>query len=301
MFKRKKQNTTKRLTTQNNSAAPVFSYYANRTTEPRERQSPRSQKTTQVSAARTPWLTLLPSFIALGGILISIFYATSLSLSPKIQIDGTNKQQLLRSTGFYQQEAGRLMSSSLFNRSKLTIDTAKLASQLQEKYPELGHVSVIIPLLGRRPIIEVQPATAQLQLTTLSGSFIIDQQGRALIASKDVTSSLRDSLPNVIDESGLSVEVGKSVLPVANTTFMADLGFQLKAKQLHIQNLTLPALANELRLKLTDKPYFVKFDMQSDVRQQVGAFIATKEKLEAEGITPAEYIDVRLADKVFYR
>lgn len=297
MFKKKKQTPKNRNTT---SAAPptaVFSYYANRS----ERSGERHPAANHQKPAKPSRIVFLPSIVAGLVVLACLVYATSLSANPKIQISSANGQELLRDSGFYQQAGSSLLKSSVLNLSKLTIDTTQLARQLEASNPELGRVTVIIPLMGRRPIIEVQPSRAALILNSSSSSFIVDEQGTALVRSQDATSSLRERLPKVMDESDLELKPGQKVLPVSSVIFISDLHAQLLAKNIESQSITLPPIPNELRLRLKDKSYYVKFDMLSDVRQQLGAFLAARDKLENDKITPVEYFDVRVNEKVFYK
>lgn len=298
MFKKKKPVENSRITVQAPPPTAVFSYYANRAERTGER---RPLTAVQKTSGATSRLVYLPSIIALVVIIGCLVYATSLSMSPKIQINSSDGQQLLRDNAFYQEAGANLLKSSFLNRSKVTIDTAKLANQLETTYPELGEVAIVIPLMGRRPIIESSPAVPSLNLASTSGSFILDEQGRALVNTDDAISSLRDGLPNVIDESSLVFAIGNNVLPTASVNFISDLSRLLVSKQIEAQTITLPASPNELHLRAKGQTYYVKFDMQSDVRQQVGSFIAAKEKLETDKQSPSEYIDVRISEKVFYK
>jgi hypothetical protein len=295
MFRKKKQTTPKRNTSPP-PAAVVFSYYASRSPGDAVRQPG------QPRPNREPkhWWAALPTLIALVIICGSLSYATSLTPQPRVQINAANKA-LLRDSSFYQAAAGKILGKSLFNRSKLTINTDQVAKQIEASYPELGNVSVILPLLGRRPIIEIQPVEAAMRFTAQNGTFIVDNQGRVLIGQENVASSLKDELPNVIDKTNLDVSVGKSILPLATVGFIQDLTAQLKAKNLSIQSITLPAIANELHLKVSNDSYYVKFDIQGEGRQQIGAYLAAREKLLTTKDLPSEYMDVRIPERVFYK
>lgn len=299
MFKKKKQQSNNRGS-QARKPATVFSYYSTR-------QSSNVQSSSQTRQPRNDQqtkqgiVTILPSLLAMFVIVACVLYATSLDSQPRIQINSSTNKQLLRDSNFYQKAGGKIIQSSIFNRSKLTIDTNGVAAELEGEYPELGKVSVIIPLVSRRPIIEVQPAQAMIRLTGSSGSFIVDEQGRVLVKGADATSRVRDSLPNVIDESGLKLELGKQVLPITVVDFINQLASQLNAKHITSQSLTLPAIANELHLRVEGTTYYVKFDLQGDPRQQAGAYLAAKEKFETDKTTPSEYLDVRVPEKVFYK
>lgn len=128
-----------------------------------------------------------------------------------------------------------------------------------------------------------------------------DENGRAIADAHDVESSIKDDLPVVQDESGLPIKRGQTALPKETVSFIETVAGQLEAKRIAVQTIVLPPIANELHIRLSGQPYFVKFDVRGEGRLQAGSLIAVKEKLEADKRTPKEYIDVRVPDKAFYK
>lgn len=59
------------------------------------------------------------------------------------------------------------------------------------------------------------------------------------------------------------------------------------------------AAPQELALHLEGESYYVKFKLDNTAREQVGAFWAVLDRLQAEGKKPATYVDVRLSERVF--
>lgn len=68
-------------------------------------------------------------------------------------------------------------------------------------------------------------------------------------------------------------------------------------KKNQITQATLPPIPNELDFRLKDIAYIVKTDMTEDARMQIGAFNAARDG----GVEPSEYMDVRVAEKVFFK
>jgi hypothetical protein len=83
--------------------------------------------------------------------------------------------------------------------------------------------------------------------------------------------------------------------------FITGVLAQLQAKQLAITAVTLPPIAHELHVRIQGQPYYVKFNIQSDARIAAGTFLATKSYLEQGRITPAEYVDVRVEERAYYK
>jgi hypothetical protein len=118
--------------------------------------------------------------------------------------------------------------------------------------------------------------------------------------ANDLSSSIRQTLPVVNDQSGIAVEVGKTVLPAEDIAFMTTVIAQLKAKQINAETITLPATAHEVDIKPAGQAYTVKFNVDTDAREAAGAYLATKQKLEQTNVKPAQYIDVRVPGRAYY-
>ncbi len=298
---RKKQTAPSVRNVQRSPSANVFSYYSARS--PAESANRRAEPAAvRLRRSRLGWLKYAPSLIAGAALIVCLVSISTLDVTPKIQaVSSQNARTIARSTAAYEDQAGDIFARSIFNRSKLLIDTDKVARELKAAFPELGEVSVILPLISRRPIIEVQPAKAALILAGSGGAYIVDQEGRAVIKANDVESSIRDQLPVVQDQSDIPITRGKGVLSKEAVSFIWQFTGQLAQKQIPLQSLTLPATANELHARIEGKPYYIKLDIQGEGRLQAGTFIAVKERLEGDGLVPGEYLDVRVPEKAFYK
>ena len=64
----------------------------------------------------------------------------------------------------------------------------------------------------------------------------------------------------------------------------------------------MPAAENELDMYLTGQSYYVKFNLaDSSPLQEVGTFLAVRQNLQQQGITPSQYIDVRVDGRAYYK
>jgi len=248
-------------------------------------------------------MSYLPSLVAGIALLLCMIYVSTLSDNPKLQVVGNPPQAQGLFTGVkgYEADVRAVFSESLSNRSKLLINTDQLAKKLQERFPELGDIAIVLPLVGRRPVVQIRPAEPALVLGTLQGALVIDEHGRTIADAGDVESSILDKLPTLQDESSLSLERGSYALPKETVSFVMTVAAQLQEKKLEIQSIVLPAVANEMHIRLRNRPYYIKFNLRGDGRIQAGTLIATKGRLEADHITPRHYIDVRVPGKVFYK
>lgn len=302
---RKKQQPLPRQKVDHASEQPsrsVFSYYSARTRS--EEPTGRGVKgvyRSQSNALRWQRLRLAPSVIAGLALVISFCYVITLDTKPRIIISSASAHSLLRDPAVYNQFAGNLLQASLFNRSKLTINSLELSSKMQDQFPEIESALVALPLIGRRPIITIKPASPALIITSQSSTYVLDSRGRAILSTSDTNQNFIAGLPVIADESGLFLEPGKSALPETTVKYIQVVLAQLKAQQLEVGSLSLPALANELHVRIVGQPYYVKFNTAIDPQLSAGMFLALKSRLDTERQVAGEYIDVRIEERAYYR
>lgn len=247
------------------------------------------------------WLQRFGMIILITVILVCVVSALSLSPNAKIEpLKATDSNSFLRDQAAYQRAADKLLASSLWNRNKITIDTDKFSAQMVKQFPELSSVSVTLPLLAHRPVVYVQPAQPALILATDSGSYVIDERGRALLPANG--SPTQTKLPQVVDQSGLKIKLNQQVLSSDDVRFIQTVVRQLAAKQFTVSSLVLPANSSELNARLAGKSYFVKFNLRDDnPRQQAGTFLATIANLQRKNTLPSQYVDVRVSGRAYYQ
>jgi hypothetical protein len=228
-----------------------------------------------------------------------------LTRNPEIVVHelSNGQQLLLRSQEAYQDAARDILAGSLANTNKLTINTGQIAKELRHKFPELAHVSVVLPVIGNQPTIHIQTAQPALVLASsrAGGVYLVDSSGRAIMEAAKVAAPVKEKLPAVQDQSGLPISVGSSALPSSNIDFITEVTGQLSAKGIKVSSMVLPPGGSELDIWIEGAPYFVKFNLRGDARVGAGAFLAVKQHLEREGKTPSSYIDVRVENKAYYR
>lgn len=243
----------------------------------------------------------LPVVLTVAVIVGSLAYLSTLTASPKITPYVNATPNLLQEDGVYLSAATEILNSSPLNRSKLTIDTDRVALRLKQQFPELSEVTVIMPLAGRRPIIEIQPADPVLTIAAESGVYVLDSDGRAVMNARKTPAALIDGLPLLRDETGAPVELGKLALTRDMVSYVRNIDEQLKNAEIDVESMTLPAIPHELHLRVKGERYYVKFHTLGDARLQSGAYLAVRDDLLKNNHAPTEYIDVRLEDKVYYR
>lgn len=215
--------------------------------------------------------------------------------------DTKGRQLLLRDQQIYQEAARKALRGSWANTNKVTADTAKITQDIKKQFPELEKVSVTLPIVGRQPVVYLQPAEPALLLKSANSIFVLSESGRAVLDVRQVRQAEKLGLPLVQDQSGLPITLGSAALPGDDVTFITEVAGQLKAKKIKITEIVLPRGTSELNIRIEGAPYFVKFNLRGDARAEAGAFLAVKQHLERENTTPSVYIDVRVENKAYYR
>ncbi len=283
------------------SKSAVFSYYA-RGASPSSQNTGRNESSS-MNRAKGYRLKFghTPSYIALGAILLALVNASLLDSNPKIVLVQTSGT-VHRDPKTYQAGIEEIWKKSPFNRTKLTVSTDKIEQEISDQFAELSSIQIELPLLGKRPYIRITSAQPAIELVSVNGSFYVDNAGLVLARTSDLSKNQLDSLAVVRDESGLSAEPGKIIMSAAQVEFLQKLYAQLRAESVVVSSIILPkTAANQADLRVDGQSYYVKFSLDSDPRQAVGTYLAAKKKLEAESIKPAEYMDVRISEKAFYK
>lgn len=297
---RKKSSPRKRPVDRTADSNPAFSYYAHRS--PNETPAGRQKVATKRASPRRPLWHNIGSILIIGALVVCIVYSLGLSTNAKVIVPMSSPSSVfLRSPAVYEDAVHKLLASSFLNSNKITIDSGAVARSMEQQFPELGQVSLTLPLIGHRPLVYIEPIPPALTLIGKNGIFVVDQRGRTVIEADKVAKLTALQLPIVTDQSGLAVKVGQGVLSQSDVAFVQTVVGQLKAQKISLQSLVLPPQAAELDLRVSGQPYLVKLNLQSDARQQVGAFLAVKKQLEGSGQIPGQYIDVRVDGRAYYQ
>ena len=283
----------------------AFSYYAQRSDD---RQNAGRTPGRNLSVTRSAvWQNIAERgglFLLLLAIVAGTINSLSLSTTPRIVPLGSGSTVFLHDQAAYATTAQTILSGSIWNRNKITINTKAVAGQLKARFPELADVSITLPLIAHHPVVYIQPSPPVLILQTNKGGYVIGQNGTALLPTTQLPSSSTLDLPVVNDQTGVTVQTGKRALPSGDVAFIQMVTGQLKAAGMGLGELTLPPASSELDVRLKDKPYFIKFNTHAslaDARQQAGTLIAVSHKLESQHVTPGEYIDVRVTGRAYYK
>ena len=313
MFKKKQPRTPARnrpTVTSERQRASVFSYHASRSVSgsdsgggsrrPENKSQPTAMSERLKPVGRLRRATRMLLFMAvIAAVLLNVVVSTT----PKLLVANTaaRGQLFLQDEDIYMAAAASILQDSYMRRTKLTFNARAVANELSQQFPELGGVVVSVPFIGQQPVFYIEPAAPALLLASGAKVYVLDISGKALAELAHVPSVAKMNLPTITDQSGLPVTLGKIALPSTNISFVIEVIGQLKAKQLSVRSLALPAGTSELQVQVSGMPYIIKFNLHGDARAEVGAYLAVRQQLAKENKVPASYIDVRVENRAYYR
>lgn len=241
------------------------------------------------------WLHSLPSILGVVLILGSCVY--TLTLSKKVRLHFSEDPKLRAKSEYISRTQADLGGWRSF--SKLTFSADDYKKALQSEFPEAADITITVPLVGRDVEAFIQLDSFGMLLVNNGDNFIVSQRGRVLL--KNPPSSIIKELPMVKDEAGLSPEPGVSILTRQEAAFIIDMYNLMKAAGVKPTEITLPPIPNEVHVKAEGIGYYIKYVLDRPANEEVGTYLALRDRLKKEGKVPAEYVDVRVDEKAYFK
>jgi cell division septal protein FtsQ len=279
----------RRFSSSRPSRTPITNYYGGNKTSDR---SPFEKKVKKGRGRKLAFGAL--DILIISAVLAGLIYSLIVKPAPRLEVNDLS----YHGQSTYQTALVRELKS-IKNRNKMTLDERGIEASLKKQFPEIADVSVRLPLLGQTPTVKLAVAAPTFFLTSQGKVYILDSLGVAVSESKDLPKV--KSLPTIDDQSGFEVNKGTQALSGSAVSFINSILAQSKRSKVPIKSLTLPPAAQELHVRTDDKSYFVKFYLGGDARQQIGQFLSARQQFSRSKIEPAQYLDVRVAGKIFYK
>lgn len=232
--------------------------------------------------------------ILLAILLITLVYSLLLRPNPQIKVDYSP----YHSATDYRSEIAPLFKG-FKNSNKLTFDETSVVNAIQRKFPEVHSARIELPFFSEQPVVWLNISAPAFKLVNDQGSLLVDDQGTAVARSVEFP-NIKNQIA-VQDQTGFKVAAGQQVLSSDGVSLINIVIAQSKQAHVPIASLILPPRAQELDLKTSDQPYFVKFYLGGDGLTQMGQFLAARHQFAKTGKTPGQYLDVRVQGKIFYK
>lgn len=252
------------------------------------------KRKTPLKRSRRGVLASLRNGLIIILLLTGLIYSQIVKAEPKLEVSDTS----YHSVEEYNSAASSDLKA-LRNKSKLTLDKRGIANSLKRQFPEIAAVRIDLSLFSQRPTIKLDIAAPTFNLSSGGTLYVIGANGVVAATSASLSSAAK--LPSLIDQSGFTAVPGKQVLGSQAIGFINSLLAQCQQAGVKVSSLTLPPSPSELDLRAEASSYFVKFDLNGDVLIQTGQYLAAKHKFDTEGSPPSQYLDVRVAGKIYYR
>lgn len=195
-------------------------------------------------------------------------------------------------------------AAGLFRRDNLLVASARaMEEQLADKDKIIKSVE-IVKVFPNKLVVKLQERKSMLVYCAGGNCFVIDENGNAYAPADFETGKLGErNLIILTDDGGKAVDPENFFMDLSFIQFVADVKEQLELEDIQFKkDFATPILVSgDLRVETQDgwKIYFNK-----QLGAQAGAEMlraVLKNNITEDQIRDLEYIDVRLADKVFYK
>jgi biopolymer transport protein ExbD len=227
-------------------------------------------------------------------LLFLLIYSVLVGSMPNIDVNNT----AYHSKEEYKAATAKLLGN-VGNRTKITFNDHFVADNLQKQFPEIRDISIELPLVGQTPIVRLDISPPSFFLSSNGTVYVVDTEGTAI--AKSLSLPQIRNLPMINDQSEFNVDIGKRVLSSSQAQFVKVLLEQLRHANVPVKALILPVAAQEMDLQTKDHPYYTKLFLGGDPLVETGQFLAARHQFDAKDQQPAEYLDVRVAGKIFYK
>lgn len=208
------------------------------------------------------------------------------------------------STSAYIESAKLFRGTKITNQFSPTLDGQALAQFLMARHKEIASVAVRQAFLRSSPSLAITLRQPVLLWQTKKDdkAFYVDGSGTSFATNAYANDK---QLVRVNDESGVPAELGAAVVSSRQIRFLGLLVGQVEQSsggKLKVARIVFPpSSTKQIDVFLTGKPYFVKVYMERPAKAQAEEMVKSITYLTKKGVEPAEYLDVRVAEKTFYK
>lgn len=191
-------------------------------------------------------------------------------------------------------EARKLTQTNWRWGNQLTFDAASYVDRLKEEDPALKDVAV------KRKGLHELVVTATLKQPSLGWNtgnqvYVLDRDGTVIGTVTGTT-----AFPVVVDGSNVPVQSGQRVVSAHFVEFVQQMVPALAAAGIGVTRLDIKDTTLDLSAQ-TNKGYKLLFDTARGADEEVADLAAVQRLLVTQKKTPAEYIDLRIAGKAYYK
>jgi hypothetical protein len=262
---------------------------------PTDRKIKREESGIVKKPVKTNWFKLVKKYaiyLMLILVLVYIVFISSIFKISRVDVQGPNSilsQDL-------ETETNKYIKSLLTGNNWIFLNPSDLKKQLQKTFT--GQESIIVnKKFPNKLEVKTDEQKSAIIWKTGSRRYIISINGRTMDEAKDQNSS---ALPTVVDGSNIPVNNGDKVASRDFVDFVVKLDGYFKANKIAIEQYSIAETTSELNVK-TAGGYTIKFNTSDPTDSQIRALGAALELLKSQNKKPAEYLDLRVTGRAFYK
>ena len=148
-------------------------------------------------------------------------------------------------------------------------------------------------------IINVQEISPSLYWSSENKIYWLNQDGIVIAANKPISNQI--GLCLVVDKANVPVGLGSRIVTNQFINFVAEAKKGIEQQtNLRVSEIDIRESTYELFF-IVDKGYYIRFNTQRDLKLQLDDLKVVLNKLASLTQKPAEYIDLRIEGRVFYK
>lgn len=238
---------------------------------------------------KVSWIKLAAAGVAVLLVLALLSRATKFERISFQGNNGVDARQL-------EKVASEGLRKQWFGRNTALINTSALGSYIEENEPGVKQAKVKRRLPNRLEVI-IEERQPSLNWRSGNSTFLLDVDGTVIGRPTGVYAKL----PTVIDTNNLPVKAGERVVTAAFVKFCSEFLAQLPAQAgLQPVESRIAETTSEIYVK-TDKGYTLKLDTTRPPAGEMADLKAVLGELSRSRKQPAEYIDLRIPNKAYYK
>ena len=215
------------------------------------------------------------------------------------QVFAVSKIDVKGTTTLSSEQVVKLVNQSFghhaFSSNLLTLSLAKLPEELPRNSERIQSASVK-RAWPNRIIVTVTERTAALGWKSGSQTYALDSSGKVI----GLLGEIGSQAPVVEDTTNLPIHVGDIVAPARFVTFCTQLVAKLPGVGITATSMRIADTTSEVYV-VTNKNYQLKFDTTRGVEEGLADLKGVLATLSAQKKTPAEYIDLRIPNKAYWK
>jgi len=302
IFKKKQELTGRNVASKTGERSSNFSYYSRSSVKPETKRSKPKQEVV-IDQDRVGILVRLPRLIIFFVIVFGLLYLIWLNGTTSVQVLNGKKISFLQNPLVYKKASQAYLAKSISSHTKISVNILGLDSYLEHTFPEINNSSTSIPLIGsnlRTTINSAQPIaimedSASHRFYLKAGGYVMAQDN---LSKPDIKNNL--VFPYII-EKFQKLSLGQHAMSLQDLQFIQYIEQELNVQSVPAISYTLLANSRELDVKTQANNILLKFNLQNNVKEQVGSYLSLRKYLLANHITPSSYIDLRVEGRAYYK